>query len=130
MPRAASIDDYIASQPPEVQAILRKVRAAIRKGLPKAAEAISYQIPAYKVNGRAVLYFAAWKEHFSLYPATGGLVEALGNELERYKVSKGTIRFPLSQPVPVKLIGRIAKFRAKEAAEIKKAKAKARGVKR
>jgi uncharacterized protein YdhG (YjbR/CyaY superfamily) len=116
MPRAASIDDYIALQPRNVQAILRKVRAAIRKGLPKADEAISYQIPSYKVNGRAVLYFAAWKEHFSLYPATGGLVEAFGRELERYKVSKGTIRFPLDERVPVTLIQRIARFRAREAA--------------
>lgn len=116
MARPASIDQYIASQPRGVQTTLRRVRAAIRKGLPKAEEAISYQIPAYRMNGRVVLYFAAWKEHFSIYPATGGLVEAFATELARYKVSKGTIRFPLDERVPVTLIQRIARFRAREAA--------------
>ena len=72
-----------------------------------------------------MLYFAGWKQHYSLYPATGGLVAAFEDELASYEVSKGTIRFPLSPPVPVKLIGRIAKFRAKEAAKREKAKAAA-----
>jgi uncharacterized protein YdhG (YjbR/CyaY superfamily) len=109
-----SVDEYLATLPAEVQAILQRVRAAIRKALPEAEECISYQIPAYKLHGGTVLYFAGWKQHFSLYPASGDLVAAFGDELEPYVVSKGTIRFPLSQPVPVKLIGRIAKFRAEE----------------
>jgi uncharacterized protein YdhG (YjbR/CyaY superfamily) len=116
-----SVDEYIARHPDEVQAILQRVRGAIRKALPDAEEAISYQIPTYRLHGGAVLYFAGWKQHYSLYPATDHLVEAFKDELAPYKVSKGTIRFPLSKPVPMELIERIAKFRAKEASERAKA---------
>lgn len=118
-----SVDEYIASQPETVQGILERVRSAIRKAVPGAEEVISYQIPAYKLQGLAVIYFAGWKQHYSLYPATGHLVAAFKNELAPYEVSKGTIRFPLSEPIPVRLIGRIAKFRAKEAAERENVKA-------
>ena len=118
-----SVDKYIASQPEAMRSILRRVRSTIRNAVPGAQEVISYNIPAYKLHGGPVLYFAGWKQHYSLYPATGGVVGAFKDELAPYKVSKGTIRFPLSQPVPVKLIGRIAKFRAKEVAEREKAKA-------
>jgi uncharacterized protein YdhG (YjbR/CyaY superfamily) len=118
-----SVDEYIASQPEAVQGILGRVRNTIRKAVPQALEAISYQIPTYKLHNRAVLYFAGWKRHYSLYPATECVVAAFQGELALYEVSKGTIRFPLSQPVPVKLIGRIAKLRAKEVAEREKAKA-------
>jgi uncharacterized protein YdhG (YjbR/CyaY superfamily) len=117
-----SVDEYIATHPDEVQAVLQRVRGAIRKALPDAEEAISYQIPTYRLHGGAVLYFAGWKRHYSLYPTTDHLVEAFKDELAPYEVNKGTIRFPLSQPVPLKLIERIAKFRAKEAAERTKAK--------
>ena len=120
-----SVDEYIASQPDGVQSVLKRVRSAIRKALPGAEEVISYQIPAYKVNGRPVLYFAGWKQHYSLYPAKTDLVAAFQDELAPYEISKGTIRFPLSEPVPVKLIERIAKFRAKEVAGREKAKAAA-----
>jgi uncharacterized protein YdhG (YjbR/CyaY superfamily) len=112
-----SVDEYIATHPEDVQAILQRVRAIIRKAVPGAKEVISYQIPAYKLHGGPVLYFAGWKQHYSLYPATDHVVEAFKGDLAPYKVNKGTIRFPLSQPVPAKLIERIAKFRAKEAAE-------------
>ena len=121
-----SVDEYIATHPKDVQAILQRVRSAIRKALPGAEEVISYQIPAYKLHGGAVLYFAGWKQHYSLYPATSPLVEAFKADLAPYKVDKGTIRFPLSEPVPVKLIGAIARFRAREVAEREKAKAAAR----
>ena len=117
-----SVDEYIASQPAAVQGILGRVRNAIREALPGAEEVISYQIPAYKLRGGRVLFFAGWKQHYSLYPVGERLVAAFRDELASYEVSKGTIRFPLSQPVPVKLIGRIAKFRAKEVAEREKAK--------
>jgi uncharacterized protein YdhG (YjbR/CyaY superfamily) len=112
-----SVDEYIAKQPKDVQPTLRRVRGIIRKAVPGAAEVISYQIPAYKVPGSTVIYFAGWKEHYSLYPATAPLVAALAKELAPYEVSKGTIRFPLSEAVPAKLIERIARFRASEAAE-------------
>jgi len=117
-----SVDEYIASQPDTVRPILGQVRSAIRKALPRAEEVISYQIPAYKLHGAVVIYFAGWKQHYSLYPAGDFLVAAFKDELAPYKISKGTIRFPLSEPVPVKLIAQIVKFRAQEAADREKAK--------
>ena len=117
-----SVDEYIAEQPDAVQAALALVRSAIRKAMPGADEVISYKIPTYKLNRRAVLYFAGWKEHYSLYPAGELLVAAFKDELASYKVEKSTLRFPLSQPVPVKLIERIAKFRAQEASTRAEAK--------
>jgi uncharacterized protein YdhG (YjbR/CyaY superfamily) len=80
-------------------------------------------IPAYKLQGQRVLYFAGWKQHYSLYPATGRVVAAFRKELAPYEISKGTIRFPFSEPVPLKLIERIAKFRAEEVAARAAAKA-------
>jgi uncharacterized protein YdhG (YjbR/CyaY superfamily) len=117
-----SVDEYIARHPEEVRAILQRVRSAIRKAMPGAEEGISYQIPTYRLHGGYAVYFAGWKRHYSLYPATDRLVAALKDDLAPYKISKGTIRFPLSQPVPVKLIERIAEFLAKEAAERARAK--------
>jgi len=112
-----SVDEYIASQPQDVQRLLQNVRGIIRKAVPDADEVISYQIPAYKLGGHAVLYFAGWKKHYSLYPANGRLVAAFKKELAPYEVNnKGTIRFPLSAPVPAKLIAGIAKSRADEVA--------------
>ena len=112
-----SVDQYIATHPKDVQTILQRVRSTIHKAMPTAEEVISYQIPAYKLPNGVVLWFAGWKRHYSLYPATSRFVEAFKDDLRPYKVNKGTIRFPLSQPVPVKLIERFAKFRAKEVAK-------------
>ena len=125
-----SVDDYIATQPETVQAILERVRGAIRKAIPRAEEIISYQIPAYKLDGGAAIYFAGWKEHYSLYPASDRLVKAFKSDLAPYKISKGTIRFPLDEPVPVKLIADIAKFRAQETLERANAKAAVRTPKK
>ena len=97
--------------------MLAQVRKAIRDSVPAAEEVISYKMPTYKLNGDAMLYFAGWKQHYSLYPATERVLTAFKAELEPYKIHKATIRFPISQPVPVELIARIAKFRAKEIAE-------------
>ena len=109
-----TVDAYIASQPKPVQAVLERVRSSIRKAIPEAEEVISYKIPAYKLHGAPVLYFAGWSRHYSLYPATDRVIAAFKDDLAPYEVSKGTIRFPLSEPVPAKLIERIARFRAKE----------------
>lgn len=109
-----SVSQYLAGQPDGARSALRRVRAAIKKGLPKAEESISYQIPTYKLDGRAALYFAGWKAHYSLYPATPLVLETFGDELSAYEVKKGTIRFPLADAVPSKLIERIAKLRGKE----------------
>jgi uncharacterized protein YdhG (YjbR/CyaY superfamily) len=111
-----SVEEYMAAQPAALRGILERVRSAIRHAMPHAEEAISYNIPAYTLRATPVLYFAGWRRHYSLYPATKRLVSALGEELAPYEISKGTIRFPLSGSVPVWLIGRIARFRAQEVA--------------
>ena len=121
-----SMDEYISLQPAAAQIALERVRSAIGKAVQDAEECISYQIPAFKLDGRVLLYFAGWKEHYSVYPASDAMIAAFPGELERYRVSKGTLRFPLSEPVPVKLITRIAKFRAGELAARKLAKAAAK----
>ncbi len=123
-----SVDDYIATHTEEVQAILQRVRRAIRRAVPDAEEVISYQIPAYRLPGGLVLFFAGWKGHYSLYPATGSVAAVLKEELAPCTVSKGTIRFPLSRRVPVRLIARIARLRARDVAE--RAKAKAAGTRK
>ena len=112
-----SVDEYFASQPTNVQPILQQVRQAIRRALPGAEEVISYGIPTYRLHGTYVVYFAGWKRHYSVYPATRRLVEAFKDDLVPYTVAKGTVRFSLSDPVPAKLIGRMATFLANEASE-------------
>lgn len=120
-----SVDDYIAAQPEAVRGLLADVRAALRKALPKADEVISYQIPAYKIDGAAVIFFSGWKRHWSFYPASEGIATQLKKELAAYDVEKGTLRFPLTKPAPKKLIAAIAKIRAAEAAaEVKRRAAK------
>jgi uncharacterized protein YdhG (YjbR/CyaY superfamily) len=123
-----SVDEYIATRPDDARLILQRVRSTIRKAVPGAEEVISYQMPTYTLPAGPVISFAGWKLHYSLYGATDHLVAAFKGELAPYKVERGTIRFPLSQPVPVKLIERIAKFRAREAAT--RARAKRPGPKR
>ena len=115
-----NVNEYIAAQPKGATIVLEQVRGVIRKALPRSEEVISYKMPAYKQDGEIVLYFAGWKEHYSLYPAGDAVVAALKGQLAQYKANKGTIRFPLLEPVPVELIGRIAKLRAKEVAQRKK----------
>ena len=111
-----SVDEYIACQSEAARPVLAGVRTAILKALPAAEEVISYGMPAYKLSGERVIYFAAWKKHYALYAATKSVLEAFKTELAGYEVDKGTIRFPFSEPVPVKLIRSIAIFRAKELA--------------
>jgi len=115
-----SVDEYIAAQPEAARPVLQAVRRAIRAALPEATEVISYQIPAYKLPGGTAIYFAGWKEHYSLYPLGGAIIEEFAKELAPYEFNnKGTLRLPLAEPVPAKLIGRLAKFRAKEIAASK-----------
>jgi len=128
MPKAdfKSVTEYLAAQPAPARRVLARVRSIVREAMPGAEEAISYAIPTYKLNGRPALYFAGWAKHYSLYPAGARLVAAFEKELARYEVSQGTIRFPLTEPVPAKLIERIAKFRAREVAERAKTNATAK----
>ncbi len=107
-----SVEAYIAAQPEAMQPKLEQVRAAIRKAVPEAVEGIGYRIPGYKLHGKAMLYFAGFKEHYSLFAASGTFFAGLEDELRGYEVRKGTVRFPLTKPVPMRLIGRIAKLRA------------------
>ena len=109
------VDAYIAKHPAEVQPVLQRVRRIIRRALPGAEETISYQIPTYKVRGQYVVYFAGWKHHWSLYPVTEAVRASLGPELASYEVSKGTVRFPLGEPVPARLVERIVRQLAKAA---------------
>jgi uncharacterized protein YdhG (YjbR/CyaY superfamily) len=110
----SSVREYIASKPKESRASLEAVRRAIRTALPDAQEGLAYQMPAYTLNGVSVLYFAGWKSHYSIYPVSDAMVQAFAKELAPYERSKATIRFPLAAPVPVRLIQRIAKFRARQ----------------
>jgi uncharacterized protein YdhG (YjbR/CyaY superfamily) len=110
-----SVDEYIRSQPHAVQGPLSRVRSAIRSAVPEADELISYNMPTYKLRGASLLHFAIWKTHYSLYAASESIVEEFKTDLRGYTIDKGTIRFSLSEPVPERLIERIAKFRATEA---------------
>ena len=107
-----TVDEYISAFPADVQAKLKSLRRAIRKAAPQAEEGISYQMPAFKLNGNLV-YFAAYKNHIGFYPTSSG-IEAFKKELSPYKWSKGAIQFPLDKPVPFDLVERIVVFRAKE----------------
>lgn len=127
MPDYESVSAYLAAQPPDVRRVLTQVRAAIRKALPQARETISYKIPTYEVGGKPVVYFAAWKRHYSIYPISAGVQRALQTVLAGCDVEKGTVRFAFDAPVPTALIARIAKLRAAERPPPKaSAKAKAR----
>jgi uncharacterized protein YdhG (YjbR/CyaY superfamily) len=110
----ANIDDYLTAQPDAARGKLSLVRAAIKRAVPEAQEGISYEIPACRIGGRVFIFFAGWAKHFSIYPAGETLIEAFGAELARYEISKGTIRFPLAEPVPEDLIFKIAAFKAEE----------------
>jgi uncharacterized protein YdhG (YjbR/CyaY superfamily) len=107
------IDEYIAGFPADVQTILERIRETIRKVAPGAKETISYQIPAFTLNGKHLVYFAAYKKHIGVYPAPVGIAE-FKEDLSPYAAGKGTARFPLDKPIPFALIGRIVRFRLEE----------------
>ncbi|GAL85630.1 PF08818 domain protein [Sporocytophaga myxococcoides] len=107
-----TVDEYISSFPPEVRPILEKLRQTIIKAAPKAEEVISYNMPAFKLNG-ALVYYAAYKKHVGFYPTNSGITE-FADELADYKTSKGAIQFPLDKPLPTGLITKIVKFRIVE----------------
>ena len=108
-----TIDEYIRTFPKDVQTILEKLRKAIREAAPGAVETISYQMPTFKLNGKGLVYFAAFKNHIGFYPIPSG-VEAFEKELSPYKQGKGSVQFPIDQPVPYDLVKRIVTFRVNE----------------
>ncbi|MFN2166974.1 MAG: iron chaperone [Anaerolineae bacterium] len=119
-----TIDDYLAGFPEDVQAILAQIRSTIREAAPDAKEAISYQLPTFKLEGNLV-HFGAFKHHIGFYPTPAGIAE-FQDELSRYEGAKGSVKFPLDQPIPYDLIARIVKFRVNENLD----KAAARGKKK
>ena len=122
---AESIDAYIAAQPEPGRAALRTVRAAIRRTIPGGEETISYKIPAFRVAGRIAIFFAGWTAHYSIYPVLPRIAALMGDKLARYQSSKGTVRFPLDEPVPEALIEELAALLAADA-EARAAQARAR----
>lgn len=107
-----TVEEYIGMFPPDVRKILQKVRQAIKRVAPGAGETISYQMPAYKLNG-VLVYFAAYKNHIGFYPTASG-IDAFKKELSPYKSSKGAVQFPLGKPIPYDLIERIVIYRVEE----------------
>ena len=108
-----TVDEYISLQPKNIKPLLQQIRKTIKEAAPEAEELISYNMPGYKLKGMLV-YFAAWKEHIGFYGASSNLVEKFKKELSGYEFSKGTIKFPFDQPLPLALITKIVKYRAKE----------------
>ena len=113
MQTAESIDGYIHNCPENIQLILQKLRSSLQALMPEAQEVISYGIPTFKLKGKNVVHYAAFKNHISLFPGASG-VQAFEEQLTFYTTSKGTIQFPLNQPLPMELITTIVKFRIEE----------------
>ena len=116
MAEPAGVDDYLAALPEDQRAVLEKLRTTIRTTAPDATETISYQMPTFKLHGRVLVYYAAFKDHCSLFPASEAVMEALGEELKPYFSGKGTLRFTPDKPIPVALVKKIVKARIEEIA--------------
>jgi uncharacterized protein YdhG (YjbR/CyaY superfamily) len=108
----ADTDAYIAAFPPAVQSVLQEIRTAVQQAVPQAEEAIKYAMPTFTLNGRNLVHFAAFKKHIGFYPAPQGS-SPFEQELSRYKQGRGSVQFPLNQPMPLDLIARLAKYLAK-----------------
>jgi uncharacterized protein YdhG (YjbR/CyaY superfamily) len=113
--KPTTIDEYVASFPEDVQAALEQVRATIREAAPEAAEAISYGIPTFKLNGKNLVHFGGFKSHIGFYPTPTG-IESFKKELSAYKEGKGSVQFPLDQPMPLDLINRMVRYRVEQMA--------------
>ena len=121
MPSAKTVSEYIASAPPETRKALRQIRAAIRKANPRITERISYRIATFDIDGKYLLYMAAFKNHVSIYPATADMMAKYGKELRRHRSGAGTIRFALDEKLPLTLITKLAKLRVQERQASRKA---------
>ncbi|GJM80667.1 DUF1801 domain-containing protein [Paenibacillus timonensis] len=121
-PPFATIDEYIAQVPPEIQDRLQQIRKVVREAAPDAVEKISYQMPTFETDGRNLVHFAAFKNHIGFYPTPSG-TEEFAEELSVYKGGKGSVQFPLDQPLPLDLIRRVVLFRVEENRRMREAKA-------
>jgi uncharacterized protein YdhG (YjbR/CyaY superfamily) len=118
MGEPTSVEDYLAALPDERRAVLETLRKTIRAAAPQATEAISYQMPAFKLDGRFLVSYAAFKDHFSLFPASSKVMEALGDELKPHLSGKGTLRFTAAEPIPAALVKKLVKARIEENATL------------
>jgi uncharacterized protein YdhG (YjbR/CyaY superfamily) len=107
------MDEYIATFPRDVQDTLEKLRQIIRESAPKSVETISYGIPTFDLNGKHLVHFAAYKNHVGFYPTSSGITR-FKKELSRYELSRGTVRFPIDEPIPFDLVKKIVRYRVKE----------------
>lgn len=111
--KCTTIDDYIAQFPSATRSLLEQLRMTIRKAAPDAEETISYAMPTFKLGGRNLVHFAGYDHHIGFYPVPSG-IEAFRQELSAYKQGKGSVQFPLNEPLPLALIARIVKFRSEQ----------------
>ena len=116
MAKYESVDEYLAALPDDRRAAMEQLRSTIRAAAPEATEAISYNMPAFRLDGRFFVSYEAYKHHYSLFPWTDGMVAELGDALKPYAVGKGTLRFPADEPIPLDLVRRIIEIRLREAA--------------
>jgi uncharacterized protein YdhG (YjbR/CyaY superfamily) len=108
------VDEYMAQLPDDRRAVMEQLRRTIRSAAPDATEAISYNMPAFRLGGRFLVSYEAFARHYSLFPWSDGMVAELGEELKPYAVGKGTIRFPADKPIPLELVRRIVEIRNRE----------------
>lgn len=114
MKKYATVEEYLADQPEDVRATLEHVRRSVLAVVPDATEKIGYGMPGFYVDGRPLVYYSAFKEHCSLFPASANVIERLAGDLEGYGLAKGTIRFPIGEPLPAPLVERIVKAKLEE----------------
>ncbi len=114
MAKFQDVDEYMAQLPDDRRAVMEQLRRTIRSTAPDAAESISYNMPAFRLGGRFLVSYEAFKRHYSLFPWSDGMVAELGEEMQPYAVGKGTIRFPADEPIPLELVTRIIEIRSRE----------------
>ena len=117
MAKYQNVDEYMTQLPDDRRAVMEQLRSTIRSAAPDATEVISYNMPAFRVRGRFLISYEAFKHHYSVFPWSDGMVEELGEEMKPYAVGKGTIRFPADKPIPLDLVARIVGFRHREVAQ-------------